>query len=174
METLKAIMTRRSYHQFKDEPVSNEQIKTILEAAMNAPSAGDGRPWHFMVVKDREKLDMLAEKIDEGNAMFKQAKAAILICGDPKKEGFPGFYPQDCSCAAQNIYLAAHDLGLGTVWIAIWSVPPRINGIKAVLNVPDNVEPFAIFPIGVPAETLDPEYRYDKSLVHYDTWENQD
>jgi nitroreductase len=173
METIKAIMTRRSYHQFKDEPVSDEQIKTILEAAMNAPSAGDGRPWHFVVVKDRQKLNMLADKIDEGNTMFKQAKAAILICGDPKKEGFPGFYPQDCSCAAQNIYLAAHDLGLGSVWIAIWSVPPRIQGIKEVLNTPDSVEPFAIFPIGVPAEDLKPEYRYDETLVHYDSWGEQ-
>jgi nitroreductase len=170
METIKAIMTRRSIHQFKNTPVTDKQIKVILETAMNAPSAGDGRPWHFVVVKDRAKLNMLADKIDEGNAMFKEAQAAILIVGDPQKEGFPGFYPQDCSCAAQNIYLAAHDMGLGTVWIATWSVPPRINGIREVLNVPENLEPFAIFPLGVPAENLEPEYRYDEKLVHLDSW----
>ncbi len=170
METIKAIMSRRSIRKFTNAPISDEQIKIILEAAMNAPSAGDGRPWHFVVVKDREKLNTLAEKIDDGNDMFKQAQAAILICGDVKKEGFPGFYPQDCSCAAQNIYLAAHDLGLGSVWVATWKVPPRIQGIKETLNVPDSVEPFAIFPLGVPNENLPEEYRYDETLVHYDTW----
>src|SRR6056297_476334 len=128
METIQAIMSRRSIRQFEDKPVSDEAIKKILEAAMNAPSAGDGRPWHFVVIKDREKLNFLADRLDEGNEMFKQAKAAILLLGDKSKEGFPGFYPQDCACAGQNIYLAAHDLGLGTVWIALWSVKPRING----------------------------------------------
>ncbi len=170
METLKAIMSRRSIRKFKDTPVTDADLKILLEAAMNAPSAGDGRPWHFVVVKDRNKLDTLADKIDDGNAMFKQAKAAILICGDTSKEGFPGFYPQDCSCAAHNLHLAAHDLGLGSVWIAIWSVPPRINGVKEVLSIPDNVEPFAIFPIGHPDEDLGEEYRYDETLVHYDQW----
>jgi nitroreductase len=170
MNTIEAIMTRRSIHQFKDTPVSDKQIKTILEAAMNAPSAGDGRPWEFVVVKDREKLNQLADKIDEGNDMFKQAQAAIVILGDKSKEGFPGFYPQDCSCAGQNIYLAAHELGLGTVWIATWSVPPRINGVNEVVKTPDHPEPFAVFPIGVPAEELGPEYRYDDNMVHFDEW----
>ena len=170
MNTLEAIMTRRSIHQFKDTPVTDTQIKKILEAAMNAPSAGDGRPWEFVVVRDKTKLNALADKIDEGNDMFRQAPVAIAILGDKSKEGFPGFYPQDCSCAAQNIYLAAHELGLGTVWIATWSVPPRIKGVKETLNIPDHLEPFAVFPIGVPAEHLPPEYRYDDKMVHWDEW----
>ncbi|MFO7940876.1 MAG: nitroreductase family protein [Bacteroidales bacterium] len=170
METLTAIMSRRSIRQFKDTPVTDAQIKTLLEAAMNAPSAGDGRPWHFVVVKDREKLNAIADKVDEGNLMFKQAQAAVIILGDEAKQGFPGFYPQDCACAAQNLQLAAHDLALGTVWIALWSVKPRIDGLKQVIDIPETVTPFAIFPLGVPAEKLEEEYRYDESRVHYDNW----
>lgn len=161
-------MTRRSFRQFNDTPVTDEQIKILLEAAMNAPSAGDGRPWQFVVVTNREKLDAIADKVDEGNQMFKQAQAAIVLLGNEAKQGFPGFYPQDCSCAAQNLQLAAHDMGLGTVWIALWSVKPRIDGLKEVVTLPDNLEPFAIFPLGVPTENLQPEYRYDASLV---SWE---
>jgi nitroreductase len=168
MDTIKAIMTRRSIRKFKDTPVTDEQIKTILESAMQAPSAGDGRPWHFVVIKDRQNLNMIADKIDEGNDMFKQSQAAILILGDPGKEGFPGFYPQDCSCAAQNLQLAVHNLGLGTVWIALWSVKPRIDGLKEVINLPENLEPFAIFPIGEPAEDLGADYRFDEKMVHYE------
>lgn len=165
MDTIKTIMTRRSIRKFKETPVTEEQIKALLEAAMNAPSAGDGRPWHFVVTTDRSKLDALADSVDEGNAMFKQAQAAVLICLDESLEGFKGFGPQDCSCAAQNLQLAAHELGLGTVWIAIINVPPRVAGCRDVLGVPETLIPFALFPLGVPGETLEPEYRYDESKV---------
>lgn len=165
MDTIKTIMTRRSIRKFKETPVTEEQIKALLEAAMNAPSAGDGRPWHFVVTTDRSKLDALADSVDEGNAMFKQAQAAVLICLDELLEGFKGFGPQDCSCAAQNLQLAAHELGLGTVWIAIINVPPRVAGCRDVLGVPETLIPFALFPLGVPGETLELEYRYDESKV---------
>jgi len=165
METIKTIMTRRSIRKFEEIPVSDAQMKILLEAAMNAPSAGDGRPWHFVVTTDRAKLDALADAVDEGNAMFKQAQGAILICLDESLEGFKGFGPQDCSCAAQNLQLAAHDMGLGTVWIAIINVPPRVAGCRTVLGVPENLIPFALFPVGVPGEQLEPEIRYDESRV---------
>jgi len=170
METINAMMTRRSIRAFENTPVSEEQIKTLLEAAMNAPSAGDGRPWHFVVTTGRAQLDALADAVDEGNDLFKQAQAAVLICLDESLEGFEGFGPQDCSCAAQNLQLAAHDLGLGTVWIAIINVPPRIAGCRKVLGIPKNIEPFALFPLGVPGEQLAAEYRYDEARIHRDEW----
>lgn len=170
METIKTIMTRRSIRAFKNTPVTEAQIKILLEAAMNAPSAGDGRPWHFVVTTDRAKLDALADAVDEGNAMFMQAQAAILICLDESLEKFKGFGPQDCSCAAQNLQLAAHDMGLGTVWIAIIGVPPRVAGCRKVLGVPEHIKPFALFPLGVSAEKLPAEYRYDESRIHRESW----
>ena len=170
MNTIKAIMSRRSIRKFKNTPVTDNQIKTVLESAMQAPSSGDGRPWHFVVIKDRQKLNALADKVDGGNAMFKEAQVAIFIVADLEKEGFPGFYPQDCSCAAQNLQLAVHDLGLGTVWIALWSVKPRLDGLKEIVTIPENFEPFAIFPIGVPNEGLEEDYRYDENRVHFDEW----
>ena len=170
METIKTIMTRRSIRAFQDTPVTDAQIQILLEAAMNAPSSGDGRPWHFVVTKDRAQLDALADAVDEGNAMFKQAQAAILVCLDESLEKFKGFGPQDCSCAAQNLQLAAHDLGLGTVWIAVIGVPPRVAGCRKVLGVPEQIMPFALFPIGVPAETLPAETRYDSSRIHTNRW----
>ncbi len=172
METMTAIMTRRSIRAFKETPVSGEQMKTVLEAAMNAPSAGDGRPWHFVVTTTRSQLDALADAVDEGNDLFKQAQAAVLICLDESLEGFEGFGPQDCSCAAQNLQLAVHDLGLGTVWIAIINVPPRVAGCRKVLGVPEEMTPFALFPIGVPREPLEAEARYDAARVHVGEWSN--
>ena len=168
MNTIEAIMTRRSIRQFKDTPVTDEQIKSILAAAMQAPSSGDGRPWHFVVTQDQAKLDALAEKVDNGNAMIKEAKAVILLCIDYSKEGFPGFAPQDCSCAAQNILLAAHDLKLASVWIACWNVPPRVQGCQEALDIPEGLEPFALFPIGEANEVLSADNRWDDALVSYE------
>ena len=148
MDTISALMTRRSIRSFDETPVTEEQLNTILETAMNAPSAGDGRPWHYVVTTKREKLDALADSVDDGNEMFKQAQAAVLICLDRSLEGFKGFGEQDCSCAAQNLQLAVHELGLGTVWIATINVPPRVAGCRAVFGVPEEMIPFALFPIG--------------------------
>ncbi len=170
MDTMNAIMTRRSIRAFQDVPVTDEQLMTLLKAAMNAPSAGDGRPWHFVVTTDRAQLDALADEVDEGNAMFKQAQAAVLICLDESLEGFKGFGAQDCSCAAQNLQLAAHDMGLGTVWIATINVPPRVAGCRKVLGVPEEITPFALFPLGLPGEELAAEVRYDESRIHNGKW----
>lgn len=168
MNTIEAIMTRRSIRKFTDKPVSDEQITTILKAAMQAPSSGDGRPWHFIVTKDAAKLEALAEKVDSGNPMIKESKAAILLCIDYSKEGFPGFAPQDCSCAAQNILLAAHDLDLASVWVACWNVPPRVQGCQEVLDIPEGLEPFALFPLGEGNEDLAADDRFDAKLI---SWE---
>ncbi len=165
METMQAIMTRRSVRSFTAEPVREEQIKKLLEAAMNAPSAGDGRPWTYVVTTGRDVLDALADAVDEGNDLFKQAQAAVLICLDKAKEGFDGFGEQDCACAAQNLQLAVHDLGLGTVWIAVINVPPRVTGCRRVLGVSETLVPFALFPLGVPADLPEPDYRYDDTRI---------
>ncbi len=170
MDTLTALMTRRSIRAFTDQPVSDPQLRTLLSAAMQAPSAGDGRPWHFCVSTDRAQLDALAESVDAGNPMFKQAQAAILICLDEALEKFKGFAPQDCSCAAQNLQLAAHALGLGTVWIAVIGIPPRVTGCRKVFDVPESVVPFAIFPLGYPAQTLPAEDRYDEAKINWGRW----
>lgn len=170
METLQAILTRRSIRTFTEQAVSEEQLNTLLAAAMNAPSAGDGQPWHFVVTTDRARLDALADTVDAGNPMFRQAQAAILVCLDEAREKFKGFGVQDCSCAAHNLQLAAHALGLGTVWIAVIGIPPRVAGCRSVLGVPENIVPFALFPIGYPAETLLPRSLLDPARIHWNNW----
>ncbi len=170
MDTIKAIMTRRSVRVFTEQTVADEDLRTLLAAAMNAPSAGDGRPWAFVVVTDRGRLDRLADEVDDGNALFRQARAAVLVCLDPAREGFAGFGEQDCACASQNLQLAAHALGLGTVWIAVINVPPREAACRRILGLPDAVRPFALFPLGYPAQVPPPEVRYDEARVHREAW----
>lgn len=80
---MKAIMNRRSIRQYTNQAVRDEQVKTLLEAAMCAPSAGNEQPWHFVVIRDRQLLDNVP-KYHPHASMIKQASVAILICADTR------------------------------------------------------------------------------------------
>ena len=135
---------------------------------MNAPSAADARPWHFVWIDRPEVIGKFTDM--GGTEMLKDAPALVLICADESREIYPGFWPQDCSCAAQNIQLAAHDLGLGCVWIAVYPLEERVETCRDALGIPPSITPFALIAVGTPAEELPPEYRYDEERVHHNKW----
>lgn len=168
METIQAIMTRRSIRTWTNEPVKAEERKTIFAAAMNAPSAADARPWHFVSMDDSSVINRFTEM--GGTEMLAESTYMILVCGDESKEIYPGFWPQDCSCAAQNMQLAAHDIGIGCVWIAIYPIEERVDLCRKVLEIPASITPFALLAMGVPNEVLPPEERYDSTRLHQNKW----
>jgi nitroreductase len=168
METIKALMSRRSVRTWTNEPVTEEERKIIMEAAMNAPSAADARPWHFVTMDDPAIINQFTEL--GGTEMLSESTFMVLVCGDQSKEIYPGFWPQDCSCAAQNMQLAAHDIGIGCVWIAIYPLEERVEKCRTVLDVPEAITPFALLAMGVPNEVLPPEYRYDEERLHTNRW----
>lgn len=168
METIKAIMTRRSIRTWTNEPVTEQEQKTILEAAMNAPSAADARPWHFVTIDDPAVINQFAGL--GGTEMLAESTFMVLVCGDAGREVYPGFWPQDCSCAAQNMQLAAHDIGIGCVWIAIYPLEERVQICRKILDIPSSITPFALLAMGVPNEVLPPEVRYDEARVHRNKW----
>jgi len=169
METMKAILSRRSIRRYTEEPVSRDLIEELLKAAMNAPSAGDEQPWHFIVIDRRPILDKLAD-IHPHAKMLKQAPAAIIVCGDESMEKFKDFWVQDCSAASENMLLAAHALGLGAVWLGIYPAEKIVLEIRELLNIPSNIIPFSIISIGYPAEEKESKERFDASRIHSNTW----
>ena len=168
METIRAIMTRRSIRTWTAEPVTADERKIIMEAAMNAPSAADARPWHFVTMDDPEVISRFTDL--GGTEMLSESTFMVMVCGDESMETYPGFWPQDCSCAAQNMQLAAHDIGIGCVWIAIYPIEERVEVCRKVLGIPDAITPFALLAMGVPNEVLPPEERYDQERVHHNGW----
>ncbi|MEE4293383.1 MAG: nitroreductase family protein [Xanthomonadales bacterium] len=169
METIKALMTRRSIRAWKPQPLSDAQRKTILEAAMNAPSAADARPWHFVTMDDPGIIRRFTTL--GGTEMLEHATFMVLVCGEVAREIYPGFWPQDCSCAAQNMQLAAHDLGVGCVWIAIYPLEDRVQACREHLGIPEQITPFALLAMGIPDEAPGPEYRYDPARLHHNGWQ---
>lgn len=170
MDTITAIMTRRSIRKFTHKPVPDKAIDTILRAAFVAPSAQDQRPWHFVVIRSKPVLEELSRRMEFCD-MLAEATAGFLICGDERLEKIKGYWVQDCSACTQNVLLAAHAMGLGAVWIAVHpGLPNRMNGLRALLGIPEEVTPLALVALGHPAEQLLPEDRYDNNKVHYDNW----
>jgi nitroreductase len=169
MELIEGIKTRRSIRKFTKKKVSKKDIEELLRAAMQAPSAGNRQPWHFVVVTDREKLDKVPE-FHPYSKMLKEAPLAILICAKSKTDKYCDYWVQDCSAATQNLLLAAHAKGLGAVWLGIYPIDERVNGIKDLFSLPAGVVPLSLNAIGYPAEEKEPIDRYDETKIHYETW----
>ena len=170
MQTLEAIFTRRSIREYKSQAVPDKLVQELLEAAMQAPSAGNQQPWHFIVVTDRNQLIALADALPYGK-MLKDAPVGIVVCADMELEKYRGFWVQDCSNATMHLLLAAHDRGLGAVWVGVYPVEDRVANLKQILGLPDSVIPLSIVPLGYPAVTPEPaEKRYNAARQHQDRW----
>ncbi len=164
---LEWIFARRSIRKFHSNPVEDDKIDLLLQAAMAAPSANNAKPWHFIVLKNRQRLNQLAA-IHPYAKMCYEATLAIVVCADPSRS--PNYWPQDCSAATQNILLAATSLGLGTVWLGVHPRLERKEAVKQLFGVPDGMELLSIVAIGYPVEKKRPRTQYDKTRVHIEEW----
>lgn len=169
MDALQAILTRRSIRKYTQQAVSDEVIENLLKAAMSAPSAHNQRPWQFIVIRDRDKLNEIPN-FHPYSQMLKSAPLAILVCGDKKALTAPDYWPQDCAAATQNILLAAHASGLGAVWLGVYPDNNRQEKLRKLFALPAHIAPFALISIGYPAEEKPSVNRYDPDRVHYDQW----
>jgi nitroreductase len=172
-DALHIIKTRYSCRKYTGNSISSNDIMTLLEAAMSAPTAVNCQPWDFIVVTEREVLSLFAAQLPYSRMLLK-AGAAIVVCGNLKK-ALPGidaeYWIQDCSAASQNILLAAHALGLGAVWNAIYPHEERMKIIREVFRYPDFIVPLALIPIGVPAETEEPKDKFNPTNIHWNHWD---
>ena len=167
MTTMQAIRERRSIRKYKaGANVTQEQINLLLEAAMLAPSACNTRPWEFVVIKNREMLDKIANTHPHAK-MLASASAAIIVCALPEtQEGIArGFYPQDCGAATQNILLAAVEQGLGACWCGVYPKEARIAEFKEMLSIDST--PFCVIAVGMPDEAPAPRGKFEDSKVRY-------
>jgi nitroreductase len=166
-EFIQTILARRSIRQYAAEPVSEADIKTLLEAAMAAPSASNRKPWRFVVVTERRTLDALAEAHPHGKMLF-QAPLCISVCGDLTE--MERYWVQDCSAATENLLLAVTALGLGAVWLGVYPKEDRVAFVRRILSLPGTITPLNLISIGHPAEEKEPRTQYDETRVHRERW----
>jgi nitroreductase len=169
MDALTAIHTRRSIRQFADAPVTDEQLETLLRAAMAAPSAGNQQSWRFVVVRDEATRMRLAEATPYASPVAR-APLGIVVLGDTRGNKHPGYWVQDCSAAVENLLLAAHAIGLGAVWIGVHPVEERENNVREIVGTPQGVVPLCLIAVGVPANPGPEVDRFKPEFVHAEGW----
>jgi nitroreductase len=159
MDVFEAILSRRSVRRYKANPVPERFIEKILDAARWAPSGSNIQPWKFIVVSDRNLLEVI-RKMSPG--YLGETPLAILVCSDREKEYRDGgtlgrdyMSVADCSMAVENMLLAAHALGLGTCVVKSFS---RF-AVKEMLEIPDGVEPELLVVVGYAAHAPKPPTR---------------
>jgi nitroreductase len=163
------ILKRRSIRKFTSQDVGADEIKKILAAGMAAPSAGNEQPWQFIVVKDVQGRKKVSECGPYARSAA-DAPVAIVVCGDMSLEKHQGYWVQDCSAAVENMLLEVTSQGLGAVWLGVFPRQDRVSYLQKYFHLPENIVPFAVIPVGYPAQNLPPADRYNESRVHYERW----
>ena len=170
MTASEAIRARRSIRKFKPgQEVADEQVKALLEAAMLSPSACNSRPWEFVVVRDRAKLDKIRE-VHPYTGMLETASIAIVVMALPHTQVRPidiGYWPQDCGAVTQNILIEAVAQGLGACWCGVYPKETRMAEVKSVLDLGVESVPFCVIAVGIPAEAPDARGFYEEGKVRY-------
>ena len=169
MDAMKTILSRRSIRKYRQEDVPEDLIDELLRAAMNAPSAGNEQPWHFVVIKEREVLDKIPDSHPYSGMLY-ETPAAIVVCADILAGKEKDWWVQDCAAATENILIAAQAKGLGAVWLGVYPKEDRVKGIKALLELPQDIIPLCIIPLGYPAEDRPDVSRYESSRIHHNRW----
>ncbi len=170
-QKLDVIFSRRSVREYQDQEIPDEIISDLLEAGMAAPSAMTKDPWHFIVIKNKATLQKLADLLPHGR-MLRYAPAAFLVCGDiTKAHGqLESYMLQDLSAAVENILISANILGLGTCWLGVHPRPERMDGIRKLCNLPENIIPMCGIAMGWPLDKPQARTRFNADRVHRDTW----
>ncbi|MFN2182666.1 MAG: nitroreductase family protein [Anaerolineae bacterium] len=166
-DALDLIYSRQHVRDFTDAPVSDEQAEALLKAAMAAPSVQDRRPWHFVVVRNREMLDKLA-RVHKYAYMLARAQLAVVVCGDQKVS--EKYWVEDGCVATQNLLLAARALGLGGVWISIYPKKKHQKAVREMLDIPERMGVLCILAIGTPAKREQIGAKFESDRVHHEEW----
>lgn len=169
-DTLQTIHNRKSVRKYTEQAVSKEKIETLLRAAMTAPSSKNNQPWSFYVVTSREVLTKLSEQLPYAK-MLAKAPVAIVVCGDNTK-GVTNpeqslNWALDCSAASQNLLLAAEAEGLGAVWTGVFPYSDRVKTVQGVLQLPENILPLNVIPVGYPDGEHMPKDKYNPDVISW-------
>ena len=175
-DLMKVIKERRSTRSYENKSIPDDHLRAVLESVRWAPSWANTQCWEVVVVQDnavKEKLqEFIAPKNPATNSII-SAPVVLAICGKLKVSGyykndivtkFGDWFMFDLGLATQNLCLAAHHLGLGTVIIGMFDH----DKAKEVLNVPDNHEVVVLIPLGYPAKiSAAPKRKELSDFVHH-------
>ena len=171
MSEIRPILERRSCRTYLDKEVPEDVLKQLLMAGMVAPSAMNSQPWEFLVMQEPEKKAKVSNLVPYWN-MLAKAPLGILIMAnlDGYRASTRDFFMQDCAASTENILLAAEALGLGGVWLGLYPKMDKVEAIRKIYNIPEDILPFSLLSLGYPIEHARPHNTFRKHKVHHDQY----
>jgi nitroreductase len=184
MDTLEAIKTRKSVRKFSAQPVEPEKLQAVLEAARLAPSWANMQCWRFVVVEDPAVKARISElsyveaffatrgyKMNPAQQALADAPVVIVACAEPTDSGDlrgQQYYMTDVGIAAENLMLAAHTVGLGSVFVGVFDE----EQLGDLLDIPKGIRIVGLFPLGYPLEAGKggPSRKPLDEIVYYGKW----
>lgn len=184
MDTLDAIKTRRSVRKFSDKAVEPEKLQIVLEAVQAAPSWSNMQCWRMVVVKNAETRAKISDlsyvesflaprgyKFNPAQKGIADAPVVIVLCGVPEQSGELNgqkYYLVDTGIASENLMLAAHAVGLATVFVGVFDE----EKLGDLLDIPPGIRIVGLFPLGYPlAEPkAGPPRKSLEEIVCYEKW----
>lgn len=184
MDTIEAINSRRSVRKFIDKPVEEEKLNTVLEAVRMAPSWANMQCWRLVVVKDPAVKAQISElsyvesyfstrgyKSNPAMKALADAPVVIVACAVPEQSGEmagQAYYLTDVGIAAENMMLAAHSVGLGSVFVGVFNE----EKIGDLLDIPPGVRIVGLFPLGYPQGEAKsgPPRKALEEIVFFEKW----
>jgi len=176
VDTYEALNERRSVRKYKTDPVPEDKLKLVLEAARVAPSWKNQQCWRFIVVSEKEQREAISACMPESNparrAVTETAPLVIVLCADPQASGDKDgkdFYMLDAGITMQQLMLAAHAEGLGTCWVGFFDE----ETVRTACGVPSEYRVVALTPLGIPETVSSKRPRMEiEEIVFKNKWGN--
>jgi len=173
MHVMDAIKTRKSVRSYLDKPVEDEKLKNILEGGRLAPSASNRQEWRYVIVRDRETRERIAEAANR-QSFVGEAPVIIVACAETDDHimscGQP-CYPIDVAISLDHMALVATELSLGTCWIGAFNE----KKVKEILGIPEHIRVVALMPLGYPSNPspIKKNRLPLDMIVKYDRWQKR-
>lgn len=161
-----AIMHRRSTRKYLDKAVEPEKLESILRAAMQSPTGHNTQDWEFIVVTD-EQMRKTVSELGPYSAFAAAAPLQIVVCANQEKAWPGGSWPSNMGAVCQTILTQVEAEGLGACWIGVWPYAERMEHVKACMEIPDSVIPYAVIAIGYKQFEKSFDDRYDPNKIHW-------
>ena len=160
--TINTIMQRKSVRTYTSDTIAADVMEKLLRAAVAAPSGMDVRPWHIVVMTDKSQYDKLFDTT--------VTRAPRENPNGPVETKPNSIWRDDMGACTENFLLAAEAYGLGAVWTACYPFHDRMDPVAAYLNLPGNIVPYSIVPVGYPAGDEQPKDKWNPERIHYNRW----
>lgn len=168
MDAIEAILARRSIRRFTPEDVSDQDERTLIEAAFAAPSSMNGRPWHFVIVRDAETRALLSS-VHEWSGLLAHAPLVIAVLARADAT----YWVEDCAAATENVLIAATALDLGSCWVGVWEQGPRphpdeLKALEILGTTAAAHRCLCLIGVGHPADRKAPRTQFQPTKLSYE------